>query len=386
MTGVDLTGPRFMQLGEGAVGMGHLRRMQAIAHGMAEDFPTMPQLVVTQCGPGGLLDWPRSAELLMRPAFVRDYLDAGKAGDESRQREVATFTRSLAQPLLATALETFAPQVLLTDVTPNGRHAELEGVLDRFSGTLLHGMRDAMGTDPLGPKERWLEAPTVLERISRVLVYTDPEVFDPLSYYAVPEALAGKFSYVGFVGRVDVRHTPAEVRAEFGLSEVPFILVTAGAGGGDRLFTVSAEALRDPRLADFGVVMVLGPNHPAQGVRYFSEMLRERPNSVVVHWTGMMHSLMAAAEVVICRGGGSSTVELAALGKRAVRAYLPGSDQEVRARAFERRGYGRAFAGNTVTAADIADGVVEALASAPPPALAITGVSGVVEAVRGYLR
>lgn len=128
--------------------------------------------------------------------------------------------------------------------------------------------------------------------------------------------------YVGLpirtmISRLDRAAVRAEARASFGLDpDRPTLVVTGGSQGARRLNQSVAAASRALGDAGVQVVHVVGPKGEARpeesGVPY-----------VVLDFVDRMDLLLAAGDLMICRGGASSVTEAAAVGLPAIFVPLP---------------------------------------------------------------
>lgn len=108
-----------------------------------------------------------------------------------------------------------------------------------------------------------------------------------------------------------------EARAFFGLDPArPTLVVTGGSQGARNINTAVAAAARGLGEAGVQVLHVVGPKNdvvPQDGV----------PTYVPVGYVDRMDYALAAADVMVCRGGANSVVEAAAVGVPAVFVPLP---------------------------------------------------------------
>jgi len=128
--------------------------------------------------------------------------------------------------------------------------------------------------------------------------------------------------YVGLpirtmISRLDRTALRAEARAHFGLDpELPTLVVTGGSQGAVSLNRAVAGAARALGEAGVQVLHVVGPNNdvtPQDGV----------PTYVPVGFVDRMDYALAAADLMVCRGGASSVTEAAAVGVPAIFVPLP---------------------------------------------------------------
>ncbi|QIG42591.1 undecaprenyldiphospho-muramoylpentapeptide beta-N-acetylglucosaminyltransferase [Nocardioides anomalus] len=128
--------------------------------------------------------------------------------------------------------------------------------------------------------------------------------------------------YVGLpirtlISSVDRDALRAEARAFFGLDpDLPTLVVTGGSQGAQSLNRAVSGAARALGEAGVQVLHVVGPKNdvtPQEGV----------PTYVPIGFVDRMDYALAAADLMVCRGGASSVTEAAAVGVPAVFVPLP---------------------------------------------------------------
>ncbi|MXG90838.1 undecaprenyldiphospho-muramoylpentapeptide beta-N-acetylglucosaminyltransferase [Nocardioides flavescens] len=148
-----------------------------------------------------------------------------------------------------------------------------------------------------------------------------------------PDTPLPRAEYVGLpirtmVSGLDRAARRAEARAFFGLdADRPTLVVTGGSQGARSLNRAIAEAALRLDAAGVQVLHVVGPKNdvtPQPGV----------PGYVPVGFVERMDLALAAADLMVCRGGASSVTEAAAVGVPAVFVPLPigNGEQEHNAR------------------------------------------------------
>jgi UDP-N-acetylglucosamine--N-acetylmuramyl-(pentapeptide) pyrophosphoryl-undecaprenol N-acetylglucosamine transferase len=109
-----------------------------------------------------------------------------------------------------------------------------------------------------------------------------------------------------------------EAQAAFGLAaDLPTLLVTGGSQGAKRLNDAASGAAADLRAAGVQVLHATGTAHRVD----VSEGVAGEPPYVTVPYLDRMELGYAAADLVLCRAGANTVVELTAVGLPA--AYVP---------------------------------------------------------------
>lgn len=175
--------PRIALYGHDTQGLGHLRRNLVLARAFAADIPGglgAEVLLLTGASEVGMFPRPEGVDAIVLPG-VRKNKQGSYAPRHLRGRlsDVVSFRSSL----LATALTSFDPDLLVVDKTPRGFKGELMATLPdlRAEGvrTVL-GLRDVLDDEPT-TRRQWKDddSDTVIrDCYDEVWVYGDPQVHD----------------------------------------------------------------------------------------------------------------------------------------------------------------------------------------------------------------
>lgn len=144
-----------------------------------------------------------------------------------------------------------------------------------------------------------------------------------------PDTELPRAEYVGLpirtmISRLDRPALRAEARAFFGLDpDLPTLVVTGGSQGARNVNSAVAGAARALGEAGVQVLHVVGPKNdvvPQDGV----------PTYVPIGFVDRMDYALAAADLMVCRGGASSVTEAAAVGLPTILVPLPiGNGEQV---------------------------------------------------------
>ena len=285
--------------------------------------------------------------------------------------------------ILETALA-YRPDLLLVDVRPVGIEGELlptlqalrKGQTEMVPVILL--FRDIMD-EPERVRAEWQrdQAIGALEEFyDEIWVYGCQTLYDPIKEYELPDSVAQKVRFCGYLGTELPAASPEETRRELGITRETFVLVTVG-GGGDG-FPVLDAYLRAlevlPRSLELSSLLVGGPDLPEaeQAVvrRRCEEMAKIQPERPVkfIEFSPQLLEYMAAADLVVSMAGYNTLVEILTLGKRAlviprVRHNL---EQFIRASLFERLGLIRMLHPDQLSPERTAEAIQAALDGPPP--------------------
>jgi predicted glycosyltransferase len=327
-----MSAPRFIFYSHDGCGLGHLRRNLAIAAAVTDAAPDASVVLLTGCIELGTEGLAPNVEIVALPALRK--LANGRYG--ARRLPVsASELRSLRGGLISAAVESFRPDVLLIDKHPMGVRGELRPALRSlpdWGGQAVLGLRDILD-DPATVRQEW-SRDGVIEfteaHCDRLLIYGTPGVFDFVGEYDLPDSLARRARYCGYVVNPDAarRLTLAPERARR-----PRVLATAGGGeDGGRLLEAFAEAARG---APWDGVMVAGPqSSPAN-----RKALQRRASDAGVEFRDSVPDLsrwLPGIDALVSMGGYNTLSEALSMGvpTLCVPRAQPRVEQLMRARAF----------------------------------------------------
>ena len=348
-------------------GLGHIRRTTTIARAVLAARPQAAVLLASKSA------WPAKLDLGDRFEFLKlpGQFTANAAPEGERQLQVES-VRGLRRSLLREAAHALAPSLVLMDNEPLGFGGEMDQALDAAQRAnpdtrLVFGMRDVVD-DPDETIKRW-EQTGVLDalekRFHRVLIYGHPEVVDSAVMYRLPEAVAAKAVYTGYVCSTAENADPRQVRGLVG--EGPLVLVTAGGGqDGAPLLraALAAAALLAPKVR---MLAVAGPFLPAAEL---PALLTAATLAGAILCSQLdVRGAIAASNAVVCMGGYNTLAEAMLLRRRPIVVPRTGHKQEqlLRAQAFAKRGLARCLPFDDLTPESLAGEIEAELESADAP-------------------
>jgi predicted glycosyltransferase len=307
---------RFLFYSHDGLGLGHVRRNLAIARALDDVAPEASILVLTGAAETERLGVSPRINVVRLPGPHR-----------SDQR------------VLAAAVEIFRPEVVLVDEHPFGPGGELGPALEivrASGGQAVLGLPDVLA-DTNGVDLEW-RSRGLFDRIpqnyERVLVYGQPDIFDPVSDGSFPDALARITSFCGYVVSQPLDTHRSTLRP---YKRRPRVLATAGgADDGFALLDAFVSAAKD---SGWDAMVVAGSHWP----RDHRDLLRTRAQAAGVSYRKFVPSLpseFAGLDALVSMGGYNTLAEAAASGVPTVCVPRPGPahDQLMRARAFESLG------------------------------------------------
>jgi predicted glycosyltransferase len=312
-----------------------------IAAALVERCPAASVILATSVDHADSLGVPEGVDLVRLPAMRK----VGNGHYAPRRLTIsAPDLTALRAGILAAAVESYRPSVLLVDKHPLGLGGELRSAVARLrlhGGRAVLGLRDVLD-DPTVPGGTWTAEETAfaLEHYPRVLVYGSESVIDTLRISALPPELGPRSHYCGHVTLPVSGDSRAagSIRGFGGApSSHPTVLATAGGGeDGRRVLETFVDASAD---ADWEGIAVTGPQLSAAD----SVKLRKRAYAVGVAVRTFVPELagwFSAVDAVVSMGGYNTIAEALVRGTPTVCVprTVPRREQLIRARALAAHG------------------------------------------------
>jgi len=353
-------------------GLGNIRRMLEIARHLVQESPEVSVLVITGSPMLHAFRIPDRIDYVKLPCLSRNV--DGRYGARSLPLTLNALVRLRAN-LIRSAIDDFAPDLILVDKKPFGVEDELSGALvDLQSGgrrpKLVLLLRDILdspeATMRVWRKNGYFEA--IEAYYDQVLVVGSPEIFDLRREYQFPPFAAAKVRFCGYISRQLGLKSRADVRRGLGVPEnQPLVLVTPGGGedGHELIGTCLAGLKALPAQQRPRTHIVCGPEMSEARRSAIEELAAELPQVSLQDFSDDMMSLMGGADVVLAMGGYNTVCELLTLRKRAVLVprVRPGIEQLMRAERMAGQGLVRLLHPDGLTPAALMDGLQAELAA-----------------------
>lgn len=299
-----------------SVGLGHARRNRALAHALAEDLPRLTGQPVRGLLIAGHPDatadsLPEGWDWLVLPGFTRTAEGyASRSLDVSNER-LSALRRSTA----AAAIKAMSPDLFIADRHPFGVGEELLDSLVwlRSQGTrCVLGLREVLDS-PEATRAEWARiggAAAAAKFYHAVWVYGDPSVYNPISSGEIPQPLATRTRFTGYLshGRPVDEVSGSSVRAP-----KPYVLSMVGGGSdGGRLALAAAQA-RVP--AGHRHIILTGPQMPLPDHARVQRTVEASPDAARIQVTRLaphVPALVREAAAVVSMAGYNSTAEIMA--------------------------------------------------------------------------
>ena len=326
---------RYLLYSHDGLGLGHVRRNLAVAEALTGLDPGASVLVATSADAAERLGVPARVDVLKLPGLRK----VANGHYAARRLPISPGEiTAMRSALLETAVRSFRPDVLLADKHPLGVRGELLDALATLhaaGGRAALGLRDILD-EPATVLREWA-AYRIQERIEqhydRVLVYGDPSVLDPVEAYELPESVAGRVRFCGYVvSRSGNGHVAGPKRRK-----CPRVLATAG--GGEDGFRLLATFVEAAAAEAWDAIVVAGP-HPTRAACDALHRLAGAAGVAFQKFVPGLSEWFDLADALVCMGGYNTLAEAVSRGTPivCVPRVTPRAEQLLRARAFARLG------------------------------------------------
>jgi len=327
-------------------GLGHVRRSISVIEAVLGRVRDGSALVLTGAPRAHYFDYPERCDYVKLPSITKNARGHYVSRDLDLHLEQLVELRG---QLIDVAVQSFRPRLLLVDHSPLGLCGEVLPALRKLAqgprgAVRVLGMRDVID-EPAAVRAAW-ERDGVIDVLrrgyDRILVYGQRDLFDPIREYGIPDDVARKITFVGYVPRNGRRADPAELKRRFAPRTGRLVVVTLG-GGGDgnlvlRSFLEGYERLG--AMPPFEVLAVTGPLMSPRKREHFKSWSRRLPGVSLVEYFADLPDMLESADFVVSMGGYNTVCELACAGARAliVPRSSPRKEQLLRARLLAERG------------------------------------------------
>ncbi|MDX6579233.1 MAG: hypothetical protein QOJ47_782 [Gaiellales bacterium] len=337
-----MDGERFLMYSHDGLGFGHARRNLAIATALTTASSNASVLLATSADEIYSLGVPPRVDVVKLPGLRKV---ANEQYTGRRLRIGGTGVINVRNSLLQATVESFKPSVILVDKHPLGARGELVPAIATIraaGGRTVLGFRDILD-DPEQVRAEWRggDIPAVIdEHYDRVLVYGHPAVLDPAKEYGLPDSVASRTRFTGYVCNpppVDRMTRDAFPLALLTADGRPSVLATAG--GGEDGFAILEAFIEAASGADWRAIVVAG----SQSSPERRQQLREAAERAGVVYHTFVRGLDAwfdAVDCLVCMGGYNTIAEALSRGTPTVCVprVVPRTEQLIRAEAFSRLG------------------------------------------------
>lgn len=321
-------------------GLGHIRRCLAIARSLRNCPANV--LILTGSILAGRFKIPSRIDFVRIPGMIKvtneEYMPLSMKLDAAEVLEIRK------RIILATAMA-FQPDFFIVDKAPLGLKKEVVDTLhwlktDCPSCTSILGLRDIMDS-ATSTIEDWTEKgiyDAMDALYDEVWVYGCREYYDPVKEYEIPEPVARKIHFTGYIPRqIPTRDKIMATRQSLGIGPKEKLIVVTTGGGGDghpvvHTFLSAFENERGGVPPRTRVVIVTGPFVSSAD---YQDVVRrcEALGFTSLKFHRSMERLIGAAQVVVSMGGYNTVCEIASQKKPLliVPRAVPREEQLIRA-------------------------------------------------------
>lgn len=333
---------RVLMYSHDTFGLGHLRRVRAIAHALVEAHKDISVLILTGSSIIGSFDFRTRVDFVRVPGVIK--LRNGEYTSLKLHMNISE-TLAIRESIIRHTAETFDPDIFIVDKEPLGLHGEVESTLQYLSerGTpCVLGLRDVMDEPALlEPEwERKRAIPALSDYYDEIWAYGLPQFCDPLEGLKIPQSVRRKMVYTGYLQRKEPVELPASSFTP-GKIEPPYIMVTPGGGGdGEEMVDWVLQAYEQDRHIPYPALVVLGPFMPAEIQATFRHRAELLDDVEIITFDAHLEHLIVDAVGMVAMGGYNTFCEILSFDKPAVivpRQY-PRREQFIRANRAQELG------------------------------------------------
>lgn len=296
-------------------GLGHLRRSRALASALTQSDTVQSAIILTGSPVAGRFTFPERVDHVRLPGVTK--LPDGSYISQTLGLDIEEIT-SLRAGLIESAIEQYAPDLLIVDKEPTGFRGELLPTLKRLKADgktkIVLGLRDVLD-EPKVLATEWarkgaIEATEAF--YDDIWIYGVKSVYDPTTGLDLSPETRDRMHWTGYLRReiTDPTDTP----------EDPYILITPGGGGDGKAMVdlVLAAYEQDPDLSP-RALLVYGPFLSGEVREEFETRVAKLNGRVTaLGFESRMEALFTNAEGVVCMGGYNTFCEVLSFDKRAV--------------------------------------------------------------------
>lgn len=364
------------------VGLGHLRRNQAIASSLAKSLRNPSIMIISGTRQGAMFDLPSCVEMVTIPAIKKAINGAYVARNTSLPTDEALSMRS---EIIRSITECFRPDVLIVDKVPRGIHGELDASLDLLRSNrqtlCVLGLRDILD-EPEIVRSEWQREQNevaIQQQYDAVWVYGDQCVYDLAAECELAASTREKIRYTGYLNRKEVDRQWANVgneeisELEAETRKLQVCMVGGGEDGGPL-----ASAFSQVKFAEDSCgVIVCGPNMPMETRAFLSRQAQRNPALRLIEFLKHPERLLARADRVVAMGGYNTVCELLSQRKPMliVPRVFPRQEQLIRAQRLMERGLLHWLHPAALTADSLSDWLRRPIADTPHGKIDMEGLS-----------
>ncbi len=335
-------GARVMFYCHDTFGLGHLRRVRALAHSLVDGNKDLSVMILSGSPIIGSFDFRARVDFVRIPGVIK--LRNGEYTSLNLHIDIEE-TLAMRASIIRHTADIFDPDLFIVDKEPLGLRGEVKNtlvMLKRRGTPLVLGLRDVMDEPAqLAPEwERKKALPALQDLYDAIWVYGLPQLWDPLEGLDLPASVTRKLTYTGYLQR-SIPNTLMPRNADLQGLDQPYLLVTPGGGGdGEALVDWVLSAYESDPGVPHPAMVVLGPFMAPEHQAEFLRRAHRLPNIRMTTFDARMETLMAGALGVVAMGGYNTFCEILSFDKRAliVPRTQPRQEQYIRASRAQEMG------------------------------------------------
>jgi predicted glycosyltransferase len=302
-------------------------------------------IILTGSPIAGRFAFPEQIDFVRIPGMIK------KTNDEYLPLSIKLNARhalDIRKNIITATAKTFQPQLFIVDKEPLGLKKEVLPTLQwlrrsRPETKTILGLRDIMDDGPTVRRD-WREKGVykILDELySEIWIYGNQKFYDPVSEYAISDAVKSKMHFTGYIPRkIPSKEAVKNIKKENGLAEDEKLVVVTTGGGGDG-FAVMDNYLSMLESADqipFKSILITGPFMPKQKRKKVFKRARKL-GVRTYHFYRQMEKIFAAADIVVSMGGYNTLCEILSQGTLSlvIPRETPRKEQLIRAQTFQRQ-------------------------------------------------
>jgi predicted glycosyltransferase len=326
-------------------GLGHTSRTLAIASRLALDVPDCSILVVTDLPIIGRFKFPQNVDFVRLPGVAEPGRDRSRISGLNIARES---TLKLRRRIVRSVVKSFEPDLVIVERDPGQLTNEMRDILEYVREQLpetriVWGLPDVAG-EPEAVVRDW-KREGVLDLFDEVCdeiwIHGHRDLFDQETHYGLPEAVARKTVYTGYLRP----HTNGASRVAAELAEGgkrPLVFLTGGGGANGYPLLDGYFRFLEKMNGRIPIqsVIVSGPMMHSDHKNEFIERAERLPHLAFHRFSKHLLDYLRHARLVVFTGGYNTHCANLAFRKKAIVSPAPSPSNERlhRARVFGELG------------------------------------------------
>lgn len=350
------------------LGLSHAMRTMTVASHLAEHLADCSILVLTDLSIIGRFKFPQNVDYVHLPGIANKSKSSQYAGSLNIELEE---TLSIRRKIIKSAAKTFQPDFFIVERDPFGPHDEIQRILSSMREHLpktkiIWGLSDVIG-DPEMVRREWSRDDfyRMLEQYcDEIWVYGEQGIFDQISNYQIPAAVASKYYHIGYLkpphAAVNAAHKDI---IKLHQNKKPYLLVTAGSGAeGFKLIDSYLRTVeRAGEALPYQSLIVTGPMMRTRDKVVLKERAEKLPGVIFHRFSKHVLQYVKHAHLVVSTGGYNTLCEILSYRKKAIfaPALKPPQEHMLRSEIFQKLGLVKRLHPKELTADRLAE-VIEA--------------------------